>query len=70
METFELSRMFFVACDRMHDAVDELYEALHKLNGEPIEKLAGIEESIGRLRNAIYHEIDLINSSISENESD
>jgi len=27
METFELSRMFFVACDRMHDAVDELYEA-------------------------------------------
>lgn len=68
METSKLSEMFFVACDRIHQVVDDLYEALHKDEGLPKENWSQVEEVMDEVKTAIYHELDLIKSALDEHE--
>ena len=68
METSKLSEMFFVACDRIHQVVDDLYEALHEDEGLPKENWSQVEEVMDDVKAAIYQELDLIKSLLDEHE--
>lgn len=70
MEISKLSWYYYHACDRMHEIVDDLYEALHKETGIPREELAQVEEAMEGVKTAIYHELDLIKSAVDEHESE
>ena len=66
MKTSRLSQLFFIACDRIHQAVDDLYESIHNDAGEPIRDTESIEEALAELKTAVYHELDLIKSAVDE----
>lgn len=66
MKTSRLSQLFFIACDRIHQAVDDLYESIHSESGEPIRDLESIEDALTELKTAVYHELDLIKSAVDE----
>jgi|TARA_R100000081_G_C4660079_1_gene87152 hypothetical protein len=66
MKTSRLSQLFFIACDRIHQAVDDLYEVIHNETGEPVRDKDDIEEAIADLKTAMYHELDLIKSAVDE----
>jgi hypothetical protein len=66
MKTSRLSQLFFIACDRIHQAVDDLYESIHNEAGEPIRDTDFIEEALTELKTAVYHELDLIKSAVDE----
>lgn len=70
METSKLSTMFFIACDRIHQTIDDLYEALHNEKGVPQEKWSQVEEVMDEVKTAIYHELDLIKSALDEHEAE
>jgi len=69
METSKLSWYYFYACDRIHDIIDDLYEALHKETGLPKEKLSHVEEAMEGVKAAIYQELDLIKTAVDEHEN-
>tara|TARA_R100001591_G_scaffold67123_1_gene76312 strand:+ start:568 stop:780 length:213 start_codon:yes stop_codon:yes gene_type:complete len=66
MKTSRLSQLFFIACDRIHQAVDDLYEVIHDDAGAPIKDKESIEEALASLKTAVYHELDLIKSAVDE----
>jgi hypothetical protein len=66
MKTSRLSQLFFIACDRIHQAVDDLYESIHDEVGEPVRDAESIEEALAELKTAVYHELDLIKSAVDE----
>tara|TARA_R100000406_G_C3038972_1_gene105434 strand:+ start:391 stop:603 length:213 start_codon:yes stop_codon:yes gene_type:complete len=68
MEKSKLSWMYFHACDRMHQVIDDLYEALHEEEGEPLETKSRVDEAMDGVKMALYQELDLISSSASEHE--
>jgi predicted RNase H-related nuclease YkuK (DUF458 family) len=68
MEISKLSWYYHHACDRIHEIVDDLYEALHKETGMPKERLSHVEEAMDGVRAAIYQELDLIKTAVSEHE--
>ena len=68
METSKLSELYFIACNRVHEVIDDLYEALHEETGVPIRELEGVEEAMDGVRAAIYQELDLIKSAVNEYE--
>ena len=68
MEISKLSGYYYHACDRMHEIVDDLYEALHKETGIPREELAQVEEAMEGVKMAIYQELDLIKTAVDEHE--
>jgi hypothetical protein len=68
MEISKLSWYYHHACDKIHEIVDDLYEALHKETGIPKEELCEVEEAMEGVRTAIYHELDLIKSAVDEHE--
>ena len=70
METSKLSWYYHHACDRIHEIVDDLYEALHKEEGIPLEMTGEVEEAMEGVKTAIYHELDLIKSAVDEHESE
>ena len=70
MEISKLSWYYYHACDRIHEIVDDLYEALHKEEGVPMELTGEVEEAMEGVRTAIYHELDLIKSAVDEHESE
>ena len=70
METSKLSWYYYHACDKIHEIVDDLYEALHKEEGVPMELTGEVEEAMEGVRTAIYHELDLIKSAVDEHESE
>lgn len=70
MEISKLSWMFHLACDRIHQTIDDLYEALHDESGVPMQNWDQVEEAMEEVKTAIYHELDLIKSSIDEHESE
>ena len=69
METSKLSWYYYHACDRIHEVVDDLYEALHEDTGVPKEELALVEEALEGVKMAIYQELDLIKSASDEHQS-
>ena len=70
MEISKLSWYYHHACDRIHEIVDDLYEALHKEEGVPKEELSLVEEAMEGVKMAIYQELDLIKASVHEHESE
>ena len=68
METSKLSELYFIDCNRVHEVIDDLYEALHEETGVPIRELEGVEEAMEGVRAAVYQELDLIKSAVSEYE--
>jgi len=70
MEISKLSWYYYHACDRIHEIVDDLYEALHKEEGVPMELAGEVEEAMEGVKTAIYHELDLIKSAVDEHKSE
>lgn len=68
MEISKLSWYYYHACDRIHEVVDDLYEALHEETGVPKEELALVEEALEGVKMAIYQELDLIKSAVDEHQ--
>jgi hypothetical protein len=66
MKRSRLSQLFFIACDRIHQAVDDLYESIHDETGSPVRDSESIEEALAELKTAVYHELDLIKSAVDE----
>ena len=48
MELSKLSWYYHHACDRIHEIIDDLYEALHNEEGVPMELTGEVEEARGR----------------------
>ncbi len=70
METSKLSQYFYLACDRIHQVIDDLFESLHDENGEPLLKSEEVEQAMEGIKSAIYQELDLIKSVVDEYESE
>lgn len=70
MELSKLSWYYHHACDRIHEIIDDLYEALHKEEGVPLELTGEVEEAMEGVKTAIYHELDLIKTAVDEHESE
>jgi len=68
MEISKLSWYYHHACDKIHEIIDDLYEALHDEEGIPVELLGEVEEAMEGVKTAIYHELDLIKSAVDEHE--
>ena len=66
METSKLSSYYYLACDRIHQVVDDLYEAVHNEVGLPVETSEEVEEALDGVKSLIWHEIDLIKSAVDE----
>lgn len=65
MEIFELSRLIFDSCDRIHQATTDMYEHVHR-DGTPRYESDDIESIIKDFREWVNHEIDTIRSATSE----
>jgi|TARA_R100001510_G_scaffold1846_1_gene1440 hypothetical protein len=70
METSKLSWYYHHACDKIHEVIDDLYEALHEETGIPKEELRLVEEAMEGVKTAIYQELDLIKTVVDEHQSD
>jgi len=70
METSKLSWYYHHACDKIHEVIDDLYEALHEETGIPKEDLRLVEEAMEGVKTAIYQELDLIKTVVDEHQSD
>lgn len=66
MDKNELSRLYSVATDRAHDLIDELYENLHKEDGEPKDTEAQVILETSKVVRQLRSEIDLIKSAVLE----
>ena len=66
MELSKLSWYYHHACDRIHEIIDDLYEALHNEEGVPMELIGEVEEALKDVKSLIWHEIDLIKSAVDE----
>ena len=70
MNSKELSNMYFVTCDEVHEITTRLYEDLHKENGEPINNWEAVIDIILDYRKGVLAEIEGIRSACEEyNES-
>ena len=70
METSKLSWYYHHACDKIHEVIDDLYEALHEETGIPKEELRWVEDAMEGVKTAIYQELDLIKTVVDEHQSD
>ena len=70
MERSKLSEYFCIACDRIHQVIDDLFESLHDENGEPLMTTEQVEKAMEGVRAALYQELDLIKSIVDEYESE
>ena len=70
MERSKLSEYFYIACDRIHQVIDDLFESLHDENGEPLMTTEQVEKAMEGVRAALYQELDLIKSIVDEYESE
>ena len=70
METSKLSWYYHHACDKIHEVIDDLYEALHEETGIPKEELRLVAEAMEGVKTAIYQELDLIKTVVDEHQSD
>jgi hypothetical protein len=70
MERSKLSEYFYIACDRIHQVIDDLFESLHDEKGEPLMTTEQVEKAMEGVRAALYQELDLIKSIVDEYESE
>jgi len=66
MSKQELSRMYDIACTRVHAEMDSLYEKLHDRNGEPVESIEQVGQVMYGLLTRINVELDLIKEAVKE----
>tara|TARA_R100000388_G_scaffold66377_1_gene48158 strand:- start:8077 stop:8307 length:231 start_codon:yes stop_codon:yes gene_type:complete len=70
MTNEELSRMYELACGRIHDETTSLYESLHNVRGEAREDSGKVYNLIQGFRRRLSIELDLISSSAVESTED
>lgn len=70
MTNEELSRMYELACGRIHDEATSLYESLHNVRGEAREDSGKVYNLIQGFRRRLSIELDLISSSAVESNED
>jgi hypothetical protein len=70
MERSKLSEYFYIACDRIHQVIDDLFESLHDEKGEPLMSTDQVEKAMEGVRSALYQELDLIKTIVDEYESE
>ena len=68
MEISRVSFYYFIACDRVHEVMDNLYESLHDKEGNPITDLESVIDVVANSRKEIYEELDMIKSIVAEYE--
>ena len=68
MEISRVSSYYFIACDRVHEVMDDLYESLHDLDGNPNTDLESVIDVVANSRKEIYEELDMIKSIVAEYE--
>ena len=68
MEAYRLSSYYLIACDRVHQIMDDLYEALHDENGDPLHNAESVIDVVASTRKEIYEELDMIKSIVAEYE--
>jgi len=68
MEIYRLSSYYLIACDRVHQVMDDLYEALHDDKGDPLTDLESVVDIVSSSRKEIYEELDIIKSIVAEHE--
>jgi len=66
MEKKELSRMYHVACTRVHAEMDSLYDKLHTDEGDPVESIEQVGQVMYGLITRIGIELDLIKEAVKE----
>ena len=70
MNSKELSRLYFVTCDEIQSITAQLYEDLHKDNGEPINNWVTVIDLALDYRKGVLAEIEGIRTACEEyNES-
>ena len=68
MEISRVSSYYFIACDRVHEVMDDLYESLHDKDGNPMTDLESVIDIVANSRKEIYEELDMIKSIVAEYE--
>ncbi len=66
MEKSELSRLYHLACTRVHNEMDSLYEKLHDKDGEPVTSIEVVGQVMYGLITRIGVELDLIKEAVKE----
>ncbi len=68
MNPSRLSQLYFIACDRIHQVVDDLYEAIHTEAGVALKNKESVDSAVNEVKTAIYQELDLIKTAADEHE--
>lgn len=66
MDKQELSRLYCISTSNAHDVLDELYEAIHNHEGDPIKDSARIKSIKQSFIFKIRQELDLIQTACDE----
>jgi hypothetical protein len=66
MERAELSKIYGGACNRMHEAVTHLYEALHDYQGDPHIDVGYVVDRVSEYRRWLLIEADMIREAVKE----
>ena len=70
MKNSKVSETYFIACERIHNAADMLYESLHEDDGEALTELEDVLIQIKSFRDWVNIEIDLVREICKEYEKD
>lgn len=66
MDRDELSRMYHLACSRVHSEMDAIYEKLHDQKGNPVDSIEQVGQVMYGLMTRIGVELDLIKEAVKE----
>ena len=70
MKNSKVSETYFIACERIHDAADMLYESLHNNDGNAVTEFNEVLNKIKDFRDWVNIEIDLVREACKEYEND
>ena len=70
MNKNKVSETYFIACKRIHDAADMLYESLHNNDGNAVTEFNEVLNKIKDFRDWVNIEIDLVREACKEYEND
>ena len=70
MNKNKVSETYFIACERIHDAADMLYESLHNNDGNAVTEFNEVLNKIKDFRDWVNIEIDLVREACKEYEND
>jgi len=62
----KLSQMYLMATMRVHSVTTWLYEALHDLDGDPLEDPEAVRDMIAEYKRQVIEEISLAQASVQE----